>query len=177
MKQLVVQSLLCTSLVCVVSVFAVFAQTGAPTEVQRATAISAVVEPIEVTLERKKIVNIGGKELLVAADVAKPGDTLIEVAAYTNRSKKSLAGFQATLPIPQNTELIEGSAQPRGVLASTDGKSFFPLPLMRRVKLVNGVEKDEVVPLAEYRYLRWSPGEIPAEKTLSFSARFKVSQG
>jgi hypothetical protein len=140
-------------------------------------AVSGRVEPLEVRLDRKKVVTVGGKEALVGADVAKPGDTLLEVASYTNKSNKSLVGFQATLPIPQNTEMVAGSAQPSNALASTDGKSFAPLPLMRRVKTANGMEKEEMVPLAEYRYLRWSSGEMPAEKTLSFSARFRLSEG
>ncbi len=141
-----------------------------------AGAYAGRAEPLEVRLDRKKVVTVGGKETLVAADVAKPGDTLLEVAAYTNKSNKSLVGFQATLPIPQNTEMVAGSAQPSNALASTDGKSFAPLPLTRRVKAANGVEKEEIVPLAEYRYLRWPSGEMPAEKTLSFSARFRLNE-
>lgn len=143
-------------------------------EVAKAQAQSS--EPLTVILERKKIVVTGGRESLVSADVAKPGDVLFELATYTNRTKKPLAGFQATLPVPQNTELVEGTAEPAGVLASVDGKSFSPMPLKRKAKQANGVEVEQLIPIAEYRYLRWPQGEIGPEKTVRYSARFRVNQ-
>lgn len=139
-------------------------------------SLLAQSEPLVVSLERKKVVNSNGQESLVSAAVANPGDILIEVASYTNRSKQALAGFQATLPVPQNTELVAGSVNPAIALASVDGRVFSAIPLKRKVKQANGAEVEVMVPVSEYRYLRWSLSEIGAEKTLHFSARFRVSQ-
>ena len=60
------------------------------------------------------------------------------------------------------------------VRASTDGLSFRTLPLKRKAKLANGVEAEQLVPLNEYRFLRWYPGELAAGKSVSYSARFKI---
>jgi hypothetical protein len=143
---------------------------------ESAKAAAQSGEPLVVTLERKKIVVIGGRESMVSAEVAKPGDVLFELATYTNRTKKPLAGFQATLPVPQNTELVEGTAEPANVLASVDGKNFSPMPLKRKAKQANGVEIEQLVPIVEYRYLRWPQDEIGPEKTVRYSARFRVNQ-
>jgi hypothetical protein len=143
---------------------------------ESAKAQSQSGEPLIVTLERKKVVLAGGRESMVSAEVAKPGDVLFELATYTNRTKKPLAGFQATLPVPPNTELVAGTADPAYVLASVDGKNFSPIPLKRKVKQANGVEIEQLVPMVEYRYLRWPQGEIGPEKTVMYSAKFRVNQ-
>lgn len=140
----------------------------------RASA-AAVAEPVQITLTRSKIVLIDGKESRQDAAVAKPGETLEEVATYTNKSSLGVKGLEATLPVPVNTELIVASISPGNAKASTDGQNFSALPLKRKVKQPNGVEVERPVPLAEYRYLRWYPGELAAQKSLVFSARFKVA--
>jgi hypothetical protein len=151
-------------------------QLSSTSSIERAKAQAQSAEPLIATLERKKVVVTGGRESLVSAEVAKPGDLLFELATYTNRTKKPLAGFQATLPVPQNTELVEGTAEPAGVLASVDGKNFSPVPLKRKTKQANGVDVEQLVPMVEYRYLRWPQGEIGPEKTVRYSARFRVNQ-
>jgi hypothetical protein len=151
-------------------------QLSSTSSVEHGKAQGQSTEPLIVTLERKKIVITGGRESMVSAEVAKPGDVLFEVATYTNRTKKALGGFQATLPVPQNTELVEGTAEPNGALASVDGKNFSPMPLKRKAKQANGVEIEQLVPLVEYRYLRWPQGEIGPEKAVRYSARFRVNQ-
>ena len=110
-----------------------------------------------------------------SAAIAKPDDVLEEVATYTNTSKSALKSVEATLPIPPNTELVMASVKPTSAKASIDGKSFSKLPLTRKVRQANGVEVEQPVPLSEYRYLRWYPGELQPGKPLSFSARFKVA--
>ena len=144
--------------------------------VQPAAAKSqANSEPLEVKLVRSKVVLIDGKETHQSAAVAKPGDILEEIATYSNKSRAPLSSLEATLPVPANTELLMASIKPGNAKASIDGSQFFNLPLKRKVKLTSGIEAEQLVPVSEYRYLRWYPGDLSAEKSLAFSARFKVS--
>jgi hypothetical protein len=136
---------------------------------------SQSADPLEIKLERRKVVLSGGKETLESAASAKPGDIFEETATYTNKSKGLLSKVEATLPVPPNTELIMGSVKPNAAKASVDGANFAPFPLKRKVKQPNGVEVEQPVPLSEYRYLRWYPGDMAAGAALVFSARFKVS--
>ena len=158
---------------------AVIAQTPSPRVVsppQQQTAKSgAIADPLEIKLERAKIGLADGKESRSPAATAKPGDILEEVATYTNKSAAALKGLEATLPVPVNTELVRGSMSPANGKASTDGKNFSAIPLTRKIKQSNGVEVEQTVPLSDYRYLRWYPGDLAAQKSLVFSARFKVA--
>ena len=165
-----------------ISCFAVAAQTTAPKTAisaqaaqPKGAATSANVEPLEIKLERAKIVSADNKETRQSAAIAKPGEILEETATYTNKSAAALKGLEATLPVPINTELVMGSVSPANAKASTDGKNFSTIPLTRKIKQANGVEVEQAVPLSEYRYLRWYPGELAAQKSLAFSARFKVA--
>ena len=140
-----------------------------------ATAQRAVDDPLQIKLVRSKVVLERGREVKESATLAKPGDILEEVATYTNRSKAALKNLEATLPIPFNTELVMASVKPGNAKASVDGKEFSALPLVSRVRQPNGVDAEVAVPLSEYRYLRWYPGELLPGKPLSVSARFRVS--
>ena len=156
------------------------ASVGAQTGAAKAPASIAAKaqpanDPLQINLVRSKIVLESGKETSKAADVARPGDLLEEVATYTNVSKATLRNFEPTLPVPPNTELVPGSIKPANARASLDGASFSALPLKRKIRQANGVETEQVVPLAEYRYLRWYPGDLPAGKSMIVSARFKVA--
>ena len=135
----------------------------------------AKAEPLVVSLVRQKVVLFDGKESLQSAEVAKPGDILDEVATYLNKSTAPIKQLQATLPVPPNTELLLASVKPGGAMASTDGNQFSSLPLKRKIKQPNGVEIEQLVPVNEYRYLRWFPDVLAPGKSLAFSARFKVS--
>ena len=138
-------------------------------------AQKAVTDPLQIKLVRSKVVQDKGREVMESAATAKPGEVLEEVATYTNTSKTSLKNLEATLPVPPNTELVMASIKPAAAKASTDGKTFTTMPLMRKVKQANGVEVEMPVPLSEYRYIRWYPGELAPDKPLAFSARFKVA--
>jgi hypothetical protein len=135
---------------------------------------SLTAEPVKVTLERSKVVTSNGRESKVAATTAKPGDVLEEVATYLNRSSGAVRALEATLPVPANTELVMSSLQPGNASASLDGVTFSAVPLKRKVTQPNGVALEQPVPLKEYRFLRWYPGELAAGKSLTFKARFKV---
>ena len=140
-----------------------------------AFAQKAAADPLQIVLVRAKVVVENGREVMQSAAIAKPDDVLEEVATYTNTSKSALKSVEATLPIPPNTELVMASVKPANAKASIDGKNFSKLPLTRKVRQASGVEVEQPVPLSEYRYLRWYPGQLLPDKPLSFSARFKVA--
>ena len=139
-----------------------------------ADAQRAATDPLLIKLVRSKVVLKSGREIMESATTARPGDILEEVATYTNTSKSVLKGVEATLPVPGNTELVMASIKPADAKASVDGKTFAKLPLVQKVRQSNGVEVEQPVPLDRYRYLRWYPGEIAAEKSMTVTARFKV---
>lgn len=140
-----------------------------------AFAQKAAADPLQIVLVRAKVVVENGREVMQSAAIAKPDDVLEEVATYTNTSNLVLKSVEATLPIPPNTELVMASVKPANAKASIDGKSFSKIPLTRKVRQPNGVEVEQPVPLGEYRYLRWYPGELQPGKPMSFSARFRVA--
>lgn len=148
-----------------------------PSALAQKTPPARAEEPLQISLVRTKIVTENGKEVSQSASTAKPGDVLEETATYKNTSKAALGKVEATLPVPPNTELVMASLKPANAKASVDGKVFSDLPLKRKLRQANGVEVEQAVPLAEYRYLRWFPGSLAAGQSLSFSARFKVSDG
>lgn len=130
--------------------------------------------PVDSRLEARRIVTAAdGKETFAAADAAKPGDVIEYVATYRNTGKSAVRDLQATLPIPADMELIQGSQKPAAATASTDGRNFAPMPLRRKVDKP-GAQGDELVPLREYRALRWSVPELGGEKVFSVTARARV---
>jgi uncharacterized repeat protein (TIGR01451 family) len=130
--------------------------------------------PLDSRLAARKVVVTDGRETLVDASDAKPGDLIEYTATYRNKGTAPIRNLEATLPVPKDTEYVAGSARPAGARASTDGTSFASLPLKRKVKRADGKEAEEAVPLRDYRALRWSAGELGGEKTASFSARVRV---
>ncbi|MBI3899679.1 MAG: DUF11 domain-containing protein [Gammaproteobacteria bacterium] len=116
-----------------------------------------------------------GKESLRPGDRAEPGDTVEYRAIYSNSGKSTARNVEATLPIPAGTTVyLHDSARPAAALASTDGHTFEPMPLKRIVTLVNGAHETRLVPLSEYRYLRWQLGDLAAGKSTVVSARVQV---
>src|SRR5207248_9467345 len=112
-------------------------------------------EAVAVKLSSTKIVIGEGKEKLVSADQAKPGDVLEYDALYTNQSTRSVTNLLATIPIPEGLEFAD-SIQPSHAQASLDGKTFDNLPLTRKVTSPDGKVTSEQVPFREYRAVRWS---------------------
>ncbi len=137
-------------------------------------ATKAAAGPIETRLEQRKVtVGADGKEARAPADAVKPGDVIEYTATYRNTGKQPVKSLEATLPIPANTEFVPGSAAPAGARASLDGAAFAVLPLKRRVTR-DGKQVDEEVPVRDYRALRWFPGELAADKSVSYTARVRV---
>jgi uncharacterized repeat protein (TIGR01451 family) len=130
--------------------------------------------PIETRLEARKVVRAAdGQESFAPAIAAKPGDVIEYVATYRNTTRQPVRNLEATLPIPGNTEFVPGSPKPAAAKASVDSRSWADMPLVRKL-VRDGREVQEQVPLREYRYLRWFPGELGGEKSVTFTARVRV---
>lgn len=116
-----------------------------------------------------------GKEVRESATTAKPGDVLEYVAEYRNTGKAPVKKLEATLPIPVGTDYVADSANPAGAWASLDGTKFEPMPLKRKVKQPDGKVVEQLVPYVEYRFIRWPPQDLGTGKSLSYSAKAKMT--
>jgi hypothetical protein len=124
---------------------------------------------------KQVVVSDNGTESLRPATEVKPNDLLQYAASYVNTSATAVKHLVASLPIPPGTQWVDASAVPRTVLASTDGKVFLPVPLVRRTKDAKGDFIDQPVPLSEYRALRWAEQVVAPGATYTVSARVRVS--
>jgi hypothetical protein len=131
-------------------------------------------DPVTVALTASRIVYTGEKETTQAAVSARPGDLLQYEAAYRNRSRSDIKALQATLPIPAGLELQLGSIKPAGALASIDGITFAAMPLTRTVTGADGKPRQESVPTADYRALRWTAPQLSPGAQFTVSARARV---
>ena len=123
---------------------------------------------------RRVLAKPGGQELLQPAESAFPGDIVQYDAVYHNRSARAVSNLQPTLPIPAGMEYIPDSARPAPAQASLDGRRFEPIPLKRKVTLASGKVREEEVPPAEYRALRWAIGDLAAAGTTNIVARTRL---
>ena len=131
---------------------------------------------VEANLSASKVtLSADGKEVLSIADKVAPGDLLEYQTLYKNNGKSTIKSLMATLPIPAGMTYVAGTAKPSGALASLDGKSFAAMPLKRMVKKPDGKMEEQLVPLLEYRALRWSLGELSASAKVAISARIKIN--
>jgi uncharacterized repeat protein (TIGR01451 family) len=133
--------------------------------------------PLLVTLNAQKVqIGVDGKETFSKADKVKPGDVIQYNAIYRNRSKTSIKGLNASLPIPVGMEYIRKSAKPTSVLASIDDVKYEAEPLMR--SLIDEENKSKQIEVAyhEYRSLRWTVGSLDAGKKVDVSARMRVNE-
>ena len=103
--------------------------------------------------------NADGKTVYSPVRTAPVGTVIQYKATYTNTINKDINDLMVTLPIPINMTFT-GEAQPTSAQASTDGKNYADMPLMKKVdgKMVK-------VPYSEYRTLRWNIKLLPAKKT------------
>jgi uncharacterized repeat protein (TIGR01451 family) len=131
---------------------------------------------VTVELTGFKVVKSAGKEVLLAADKMKPGETIEYKAVYKNADKNAAANnVQAVLPVPAGMEFVPQTAVPAAPMASTDGVNYAKLPLMKKVKGADGQMHEVAVPYSEYRSLRWDLGQIPAGGSKTVSARMLLT--
>ena len=120
--------------------------------------------------------NADHKEVLTLADKIAPGDLLKYQVVYQNNGKSVISKIKATLPLPIGTTYVAGSAMPANATASLDGKDFAAMPLKRMVKKSDGKLEEQLVPLTEYRALKWELGELAEKNKVEVSARARVNQ-
>lgn len=160
---------------------ALFLLAGSITPSMADVATNLVINPpassvVEANLSASKVtLSADGKEVLSVADKVAPGDLLEYKTLYKNNGKSTIKSLMATLPIPAGMTYVAGTAKPSGAQASLDGKSFAAIPLKRMVKKPDGKMEEQLVPLLEYRALRWSLGELSANAKVTISARIKVN--
>ena len=130
---------------------------------------------VKVSLVAQRVVTTDGKESLVEADKAKPGDTIQYEATYRNVGQSAAVNVGATVPIPAGLELVADSAKPAAEQASLDGKNFSAIPLMHEVKNAAGVVESKPVPLSQYRALRWTIKELAPGANAIVRVRARVS--
>jgi uncharacterized repeat protein (TIGR01451 family) len=128
---------------------------------------------VALTAQRVKIAD--GKDVYVSAEKARPGDVIEYRAVYKNDGRTAVRDLYATLPVPNGLEYLPKTAAPAVVLASTDGQSFAPVPLVRKTRTADGREEVREVPLSEYRALRWSVGTLAAKESRTVRARMRVN--
>ncbi len=132
-------------------------------------------EPVTNTLAVERVLMDSGQERTEPAATAKPGDLLQYEVAFHNNGHTTLHGLNATLPLPPGTEFVAGSQRPAQPQASVDGTTFEALPLKRIVRRPDGTSGEELVPLREYRFLRWAAADVAPNGTLTVSARVIVA--
>ena len=139
------------------------------------TVFAADPQPVDVRLQAFQVVTQDkGGEKLVPATEANPGDTIEYQVTYQNNGKSAAKAVAATLPVPEGAMVyLDGSAAPKAVQASLDGKRFSPLPLTREV-IRNGRRTVEPVPPEQYRFLRWELGDLAPGKAATVTSRMRV---
>lgn len=115
------------------------------------------------------IKNAEGKVIYSPVRTAPAGTVVQYKAAYTNTINKDINDLIVTLPIPTNMTFT-GEAIPASAQASTDGKNYADMPLMRKVN-----DKLVKIPLSEYRSLRWNIKLLPAYKSATVALNTTVN--
>ncbi len=139
-----------------------------PTTVRAAAAAAAPA----LELHAYKIVPAipGRAEQRMDAAQAHTGDLIEYEAVYTNPTRAAVHHVLVTIPVPDNgVEYLVGAGTPD--LASRDGKQFAALPLQRVETAADGRKSSRPAPAADYRFLRWDLGDVPAGATRTVHAR------
>lgn len=123
---------------------------------------------------QKVIAQADGQEKLIAADRAFPGEVIQYDALYQNQGERPLSNVAPTLPIPAGMIYMADSARPAPAEASLDGSAFAPIPLKRTVTLPTGETREELVPVSEYRALRWQVGQLAPGARATVAARTRI---
>ena len=128
------------------------------------------------TLESLKVSRAAdGSEQLAPSYHAQPNDVFEYRATYRNQSSKTMRRVIATVPVPQGFEYVAESAAPVVMLASLDGKTFSPLPLIRAVPSADGAANETPIPAQELRFLRWEIGDMQAGTSSTVTARVRFA--
>ena len=116
------------------------------------------------------IKNADGKTVYSPVRTAPAGTVIQYKAIYTNTVNNDINDLMVTLPIPANMSFT-GEANPASAQASTDGKNYADMPLMKKVE-----GKMVKVPYSEYRTLRWNIKLLPAKKSAAVALNTVVNK-
>jgi uncharacterized repeat protein (TIGR01451 family) len=126
------------------------------------------------TLTAKRVETVEGKAVTTPADAGRPGDVLEYSGTYHNGGTRAVEKLMATIPVPAGTTFLADSAAPARAQASTDGVHFAAMPLMRAVRQADGSVRQQPVPLAEYRFIRWELGTLAAASDAVVKLRVQI---
>jgi uncharacterized repeat protein (TIGR01451 family) len=139
-------------------------------------AWAADAGPVTVELTARRISTApSGEEVFLPGNAARPGDVVEYVAVYRNTGRTGIRNVEATLPVPAGMEYVPTGAVRPPAAASLDGRTYRPVPLTRVVTLPDGRKETRTVPYAEYRYLRWTIGELAGGGSTALRARARVT--
>jgi uncharacterized repeat protein (TIGR01451 family) len=134
----------------------------------------AANDEVAITMRAFKVVPTAKGTELVPTESAQPGDTIEYQVTYRNAGDKPARDVTATLPVPAGgMAYVQHSAAPATALASLDGKQFAAVPLQRTV-VRDGRRVTEAVPAAEYRFLRWTLGELRSGESTTVKSRMRL---
>ena len=146
-----------------------------PVPAKAAAADEVKLPSLELSAFRVVPATPGHPEQLVPATEARAGDRLEYQAVYRNPTAAAVKHVLVTVPVPKNgVEYLLESASPHADLASTDGQKYAPLPLMRVETAADGHKVSKPAPGADYRFLRWNLGDVPAGATRTVRTRVQV---
>jgi hypothetical protein len=131
----------------------------------------------EITAEltaRKVVRSAAGVESRETVETFRPGDVIEYRATYTNPGTGVVKHFAGTLPLPDWAAYQPGAAGPAAITVSSDGEVFGPPPLKRTVKLPDGRSTTREIPAGEYRFVRWSLGDLAPGASATGVLRVRV---
>ena len=137
-------------------------------------SVMGQASPVTSRLLVQRVVVVDGKTVLKPAGDGKPGDVLQYDTTYRNKSGAEVQKLLVTVPVPLGTTFIDESALPARALASTNGNSFASIPLSRIIKQADGGVRKELIPIADYRALRWEIGTLPVGGSTMVSLRVRI---
>jgi uncharacterized repeat protein (TIGR01451 family) len=143
-----------------------------------AIGLTAAVAAGDVTTSltaKKVLIDAKGKETFADADKVKPGDVVEYTVTVKNGTDSAITKLHPNLPIPKGAIYVPGSAKPAEVQASLDGTTYENIPLKRKVKQADGTDKLVPVPVEQYRFLRWSFAKVPAQGSVTATARVTIA--
>ncbi|MQR01209.1 hypothetical protein [Glaciimonas soli] len=173
-----VKNLNAWSVLILTLILSVFVTPAMALNTAAAASSSASQSQIESQLSANRIEASANGEQLKSADKAGPGDVVEYRARYVNKGNSGVNSLVAVLPIPVGATYLDGTAKSTNAgtpQASLDGVSFAAMPLKRVIKAADGKEKQELVPYAEYRALRWNLGQLAAGKEALVSLRVRIN--
>lgn len=135
---------------------------------------AAQAPAITTTLQASRVDLVDGKAVHKPAESGRPGDLIEYAGTYRNTGKSPVERLAATIPVPAGTTYVASTAEPAGALASVDGTRFAAMPLMRTVRQADGSTRQEPVPLADYRFVRWDLGTLPASAERVVRLRVRI---